>query len=237
MLQCPSCRLWLCVDFRLALWAATLTLLLNSLERELPPWEWLDLVLESEQCSVALSLDMPGKSSNASSVALPLFFYLHEGDIEAEVISVEIPPIQFLKRFSQHFKGCSCLNALQSLSFGIRSFMENLQVNVVVCSLKWLGSCTVTALYLHFVSLFAGTPLWSSSCSHTPSWALLCLKLWVFSVWWLHSSFCLPCKLVGAAVEGRVTMLTRTSSLRCLLNGATISAYLPIRFYWCFSDV
>lgn len=74
MLQCPSCRLWLCVDFRLALWAATLTLLLNSLERELPPWEWLDLVLESEQCSVALSLDMPGKSSNASSVALPLFF-------------------------------------------------------------------------------------------------------------------------------------------------------------------
>lgn len=39
-----------------------------------------------------------------------------------------------------------------------------------------------------------GTPLWSNSCSPTPSWVLLCLKPWVFSAWWLHSLFCLLCK-------------------------------------------
>lgn len=42
--------------------------------------------------------------------------------------------------------------------------------------------------------LSTGTPLWSNSCSPTPSWVLLCLKPWVFSAWWLHSLFCLLCK-------------------------------------------
>lgn len=42
--------------------------------------------------------------------------------------------------------------------------------------------------------LSTGTPLWSSSCSPTPSWVSLCLKPWVFSAWWLHSLFCLLCK-------------------------------------------
>lgn len=39
-----------------------------------------------------------------------------------------------------------------------------------------------------------GTPLWSSSSFPTPSWALLCLRLWVSSVWWWRSSSCSPCK-------------------------------------------
>lgn len=42
-----------------------------------------------------------------------------------------------------------------------------------------------------------GTRPWSSSCSPTPSWGLLCLRLWVSSVWWWRSSFCSPCKPVN----------------------------------------
>ena len=56
----PSSR-WQCVDFRLALWAVTSTPLQSSSEQELPQWEWLDLELGLEQCSVALLLDMPGR--------------------------------------------------------------------------------------------------------------------------------------------------------------------------------
>lgn len=43
--------------------------------------------------------------------------------------------------------------------------------------------------------LFAGTHLWSSSCSHMPSWDLLCLKPWDCSVWWSLSLSCSLCKL------------------------------------------
>lgn len=42
--------------------------------------------------------------------------------------------------------------------------------------------------------LFAGTHLWSSSCSHMLSWDLPCLKPWDCSVWWLLSLSCLLCK-------------------------------------------
>lgn len=45
-----------------------------------------------------------------------------------------------------------------------------------------------------FLLLFSGTHLWSSSCSHMPSWDLPCLKLWDSSVWWLLSLSCLLCK-------------------------------------------
>lgn len=63
------------------------------------------------------------------------------------------------------------------------------------------------------LSFSIGTLPWSSSCSLTPSWALLFLKLWVSSVWWLHSSFCLPCNTV-------VTCFLLRYTLHCHQEGA-----------------
>lgn len=48
--------------------------------------------------------------------------------------------------------------------------------------------------YIMFVLPSTGTLPWNSSSSPTPFWGLLCLRLWVCSVWWWRSSSCSPCK-------------------------------------------
>lgn len=63
LLFCPSLPSPRCVceASRPVRWAVTSTLPPSSLELELPPLEWLDLVLESEPSLVVWSLDMQGK--------------------------------------------------------------------------------------------------------------------------------------------------------------------------------
>lgn len=66
-------------------------------------------------------------------------------------------------------------------------FFKGLLISFLLCTL-FFYRCIDNLL------LFAGTHLWSSSCSHMPSWDLPCLKPWDCSVWWLLSLSCLLCK-------------------------------------------
>lgn len=77
--------------------------------------------------------------------------------------------------------------------------------------------------------LSTGTPLWSSSCSPTPSWVLLCLKPWVCSAWWLHSLFCLLCKALRLW-EDLPHRQQHTAVRDAFLNGAMIPANVA-RFF------
>lgn len=119
--------------------------------------------------------------------------------------------------------------------------MEIHETIVVVYSLKCLGSCSLNTSTSNLsqlpLSLSTGTPLWSSSCSLTPSWALLCLKLWVFSVWWLHFLFCLPCELVTLLLwKGYDMMQTRINSWKCLWMVQWVQLMLPFFFHWRFFE-
>lgn len=68
----------------------------------------------------------------------------------------------------------------------------------LVCAwLRFFQQCLDNILCFYFLFCFfcfAGTHLWSSSCSPMPSWDLPCLKPWVYSVWWSLSLSCLLCK-------------------------------------------
>lgn len=76
------------------------------------------------------------------------------------------------------------------------------------------------------VHLFSstGTRPWSSSCSPTLSWGLLCLRLWVCSVWWWRSSFCSPCKLHTLGNLVHYTCPLHPSLFPCFLSPSLSSS-------------